>query len=67
MQQFSHGCNKNCVACSEGVVGDYLNNREKFLINIMNDPYYIEKISGVEDLIKDVKLDEIVNADADDF
>lgn len=67
LQQFSHGCNKNCVACSEGVIGDYLNNREKFLLNIMNDPYYIEKISGVEALIKDVKLNDIVNADADDF
>ena len=67
MQQFSHGCNKNCVACSEGVINDYKNNRDNFIVNIMNDPYYIEKISGVEELIKQVKLDDICNGDKDDF
>lgn len=64
-QILRHECNKNCVACSDRVVNEYLNNREKFLIDIMNDPYYIEKISGVADLIKDIKLD--CGGDDDDF
>jgi hypothetical protein len=33
----------------------------------MNDPYYIEKICGVETLINQINLNDIQIADNDDF
>lgn len=49
----------SCVACSELVQDCYRNGRENFLIKVMNDSYYIEKICGVEELINDINIDEV--------
>ena len=47
------------MACSEYVQVEYNDNREKFLISVMNDPYYIENICGVEKIINDIDLRDI--------
>ena len=66
MTCFRFNGNKNCVACSEGMIKAYLEQRDEFLVNVMNDPYYIEKTSGVQELIKNMKIEDNVN-DGDDF
>jgi len=33
--------------------------RENFLLNVMNQPDYLEDISGVSKLMQEIKLDEI--------
>jgi hypothetical protein len=49
----------SCVACSEYVLNEYKNNRDEFFIKIMNNPYYLENICGVDKLINEINLDEI--------
>ena len=66
MSCFRFSGNRNCVACSENMIRNYLEKRDEFLVNVMNDPYYIEKISGVQDLIKNMKIEDNIN-DGDDF
>ena len=66
MNCFRFSGNRNCVACSENMIRNYLEKRDEFLVNVMNDPYYIEKISGVQDLIKNMKIEDNIN-DGDDF
>jgi hypothetical protein len=41
-------------------------NREEFLRKTMNDPYYLEKVSGVTKLISEIKLEDI-EVDDDEF
>lgn len=56
-------CFSNCVACSKHVQNEYISRRSEFLIKVMNDPYYIENICGVEKLMSEVNLNDI----EDDF
>jgi ubiquitin-like modifier-activating enzyme ATG7 len=65
IHQFRFNYNKNCVACSDNMMKEYKENREKFIINVMNDPYYIEKTCGVHDLLKEIKIED--TNDGDDF
>ncbi len=66
MNCFRFNGNKNCVACSDNMIKAYLEKRDEFLVNVMNDPYYIEKTSGVQELIKNMKIEDNIN-DGDDF
>ena len=65
MNHYDFKYNTTCVACSDNIVKSYLEHREEFAVNVMNDPYYIEKTCGVHDLIKDMKFDD--DNDKDDF
>lgn len=65
LNHFNFKANTTCVACSENIVKNYVEHREEFAVNVMNDPYYIEKTCGVHDLIKDMKIED--DKDEDDF
>ena len=65
IQHFNFKYNTNCVACSDNIVKNYKEDREGFALGVMNDPYYIEKTSGIHDLIKNIKIDK--DDDTDDF
>jgi len=58
MNHYDFKYNTTCVACSDNIVKNYKERREEFAVNVMNDPYYIEKTCGVHELIKDMKLDD---------
>ena len=66
MNCFRFNGNKNCVACSDNMIKAYLEKRDEFLVNVMNDPFYIEKNSGVQEIIKNMKIEDNIN-DGDDF
>ena len=66
MNYFRFNGNKNYVACSDSMIKAYLEKRDEFLVNVMNDPYYIEKTSGVQEIIKNMKIEDNIN-DGDDF
>lgn len=39
----------NCVACSQGVIDEYLKeSKNEFLKNVINDPKYLNKFTGFE-------------------
>lgn len=57
----------SCVGCSKFVRNDFLNNREKFLLGTMNNPYYLEKLCEIDKLINNVKIDDTINIEFDDF
>ena len=63
---FRFSANKNCVACSDNMIKEYLEHRDDFLVNVMNDPYYIEKTCGVQELLKNMKIEDNLN-EGDDF
>ena len=65
INHFNFKYNTTCVACSDNIVKNYLEKREEFAVNVMNDPYYIEKTCGVHELIKDFKYED--DNDQDDF
>ena len=65
MQHFNFKYNTTCVACSDNIVKSYLEHREEFAVNVMNDQYYVEKTCGVHELIKDLKIED--DNDQDDF
>ena len=65
VHQYRFNYNKNCVACSDNMMKEYKENRENFTLNVMNDPYYIEKTCGVHELINDIKIEE--TNEGDDF
>lgn len=37
-----------CVACSKWVLDEYTNNREEFLLNVLNDPSYIHRVTKLD-------------------
>ncbi len=65
MQHFDFKYNTTCVACSDNIIKNYVEHREEFAVNVMNDQYYIEKTCGVHELIKDFKIEN--DNDQDDF
>ena len=48
------------------MIKEYLEHRDDFLVNVMNDPYYIEKTCGVQELLKNMKIEDNLN-EGDDF
>ena len=65
IQHFYFKYDTTCVACSDNIVQNYLEYREDFAVNVMNDQYYIEKTCGFHELIKDLKIED--ESDQDDF
>ena len=65
MNHYNFKYNTTCVACSDNIIKNYKEHREEFAVNVMNDPYYIEKTCGVHELIKDLKIED--DNDKDDF
>lgn len=65
LNHFHFTYNTTCVACSDNIIKNYKEHREEFAVNVMNDPYYIEKTCGVHELIKDIKIED--DNDGDDF
>ena len=46
----------------------FIENRNEFLINVMNKPDYLEDISGISNLINDINLNEVgFEEEIDDF
>ena len=56
MNHYHFKYNTTCVACSDNIIKSYKERREEFAINVMNDPYYVEKTCGVHELIKNIKM-----------
>ena len=47
---------------------EFIENRNNFLINVMNKPDYLEDISGISDLINEINLNEVeFDEEIDDF
>ena len=38
-----------CVACSRFVLDEYLNDRDEFLMKVLNDPSFIHKVTKLQD------------------
>lgn len=43
-----------CVACSRKVLDEYTNNREEFMLSILNDPQFIHKVTGMDKVIAEM-------------
>ena len=63
LQLLKHTENTLCIACCEKVVKEYQNNRDEFIERVMNEQYYLEKISGVQELLEQVKNMEFLEGD----
>ncbi|CAM6001542.1 unnamed protein product [Sphagnum balticum] len=48
----------NCVACSEYVLQEYSNNRDEFMLRIMNDPDYLQTVTKISTLLEEADKDE---------
>ena len=55
----------NCTACSNSIVSAYLAQPCQFTQDVCTDPKLLEKISGIDDLVKDVDLDLCIDSDED--
>lgn len=48
-----------CTACSAPVITEYKNRGLSFVIDACNVPNYLEKLSGLEQILKRTDLDEV--------
>ena len=51
--------NFSCIACSENILKNFKDDRNKFLINVMNKEDYLEDISGISKLVSEINLDDM--------
>lgn len=49
----------SCTACSTPVIDEYLRTGFDFVLNACNQPNYLEKLAGLEELLKRPDLDEV--------
>jgi len=49
----------SCVACSDNILKKYSENPKEFLRKTMNDPYFLEQVSGISELMSEINIDEI--------
>lgn len=49
----------SCTACSAAVINEYKTRRLDFVLDACNTPNYLEKLSGLEELLKRPDLDEL--------
>lgn len=38
-----------CVACSKYILDEYISNREEFMLNVLNDPSFIHKVTKLQE------------------
>ena len=44
-----------CVACSKKVLDEYSNNKEEFMLGVLNNPQYIHDVTGLADDIRQME------------
>lgn len=49
----------SCTACSTPLINEYKNRGIDFVLDACNQPNYLERIAGLEDLFKRPDLDEV--------
>lgn len=49
----------SCTACSVPVISDYKNRGLSFVLDACNVPNYLEKLSGLEQILRRPDLDEV--------
>lgn len=52
-----------CTACSTPLIEEYRNRGFDFILDACNEPNYLERLTGLEDLLKRPDLDEVCKAD----
>ncbi len=40
---------EQCVACSKFILDAYIENKEDFMLNVLNDPSFIHKVTKLQD------------------
>jgi hypothetical protein len=49
----------SCTACSEPIVAEYRKRGCDFVLDSCNQPNYLERLSGLEEMLKGSELDEV--------
>jgi hypothetical protein len=55
------------VACSNEVVEEFLKDKKKMLLSVMNDSNYLENLCGVRKMIEEIKIEDVEVLHEDDF
>ncbi|XP_054712577.1 LOW QUALITY PROTEIN: ubiquitin-like modifier-activating enzyme ATG7 [Uloborus diversus] len=55
-----------CTACSDKVVIKYKNEGFDFLLQVFNDPNYLEEVTGLKELMNSISMDEVFELSDDD-
>lgn len=50
----------SCTACSNSVTNEYRSRGASFILDACNQPNYLERLTGLEDLLKRPDLDEVI-------
>lgn len=50
----------SCTACSLPVINEYQARGADFVLDACNQPNYLERLAGLEDLLKRPDLDEVI-------
>lgn len=64
VQPASHAFNK-CTACSSQVISKYRENKIEFLMEVFNTTDYLERVSGLADMLENTNFDEVWEFDSD--
>lgn len=49
----------SCTACSDPIISEYKERGVDFVLEACNQPNYLERVAGLEDLLKRPDLDEV--------
>ena len=49
----------SCTACSVPIISEYKTRRTDFVLDTCNQPNYLERLAGLEDLLNRPDLDEV--------
>lgn len=49
----------NCTACSENVIGEYVKDRKKFMVDVLNSPGILNKYSGFNETLNEFDEDDL--------
>lgn len=50
----------SCTACSYSVINEYKKRRFLFVLDACNQPNYLERLAGLEELLKSTDFDEVI-------
>lgn len=52
----------SCTACSAPIIAEYRERGTDFVLDACNQPNYLERLSGLDDLLKRPDLDEVLSS-----
>lgn len=55
-----------CIGCSKIIVDEYIKNKEEFIVKACNQPDYLEELTGIAEMMRNVNFNDVQTFEFDD-